>query len=127
MTLWHTLISAGVLVLIALGLKFRADRTKHIPLMVAAFITDVALVLSIELSRQAVEKIVFRQVPWFTMMHAAISLGVIVLYVALAVLGVKILKDKPNARLWHQRLGISFVVLRLLNFVTSLMLPMFAT
>jgi len=127
MTLWHTLISTFVLVLIALGLKFRHDRTRHIPLMLAAFLIDFGLVLSIELKRHAVEKLVLQQVPMFTVVHALISLGVLGLYVALMVFGFKIIKDQPNARGIHKKLGIAFVVMRLLNFATSLMLPMFAS
>lgn len=126
MTLWHTLISTFVLILIALGLKFRHNRTRHIALMLAAFFIDFGLVLSIELNRHAVEKLVLQQVPMFTVVHALISLTVLVLYVLQMVFGFKLLKDQPNARSVHKKLGMAFIVMRLLNYVTSLMLPMFA-
>ena len=68
-------------------------------LMIAAFATDVLLVLYIEITRHAVETVVttVRPLIWF---HAGISLAV---------------------RVKHRYLGFTFCVLRSLNYITSFM------
>ena len=112
-------ISTLVLVILALGFWQRRHRKNHILLMSTAFAIDVGLVLAIELQRHAVEKVVGDETTAFVIFHAAISLMVLLLYTAMAVLGRKIVTRQPNARLWHGRLAGVFVLFRLTNYVTS--------
>lgn len=81
------LASSLVVVLLAVGLWFRHRRPRlHLRLMISAFVLDLLLVLYIEIFRHAVEKVVARVSPllWF---HAGVSVGVLLCYVAMILLG----------------------------------------
>lgn len=113
------LASTVVLLLIASGLWLRKRRPEmHFRLMLAAFCTDVLLVLYIELTRHAVETVVTRIRPllWF---HAGVSLAVLVCYVVMIRLGRPMLSGKYDTRVLHRYVGVTFVVLRSLNYITS--------
>ena len=115
------LISTGVLVLIAAALWFRKrNRIIHMRLMISAFAVDVLLVLYIEITRHAVEKVAthVRPLLWF---HAGVSLAVLICYVVMILLGRPMLAGKYESRTMHRTVGIAFVVLRSLNYVTSYM------
>jgi len=115
------LASTLVLFLVAAGLWIRKKNPQwHQRLMVAAFSSDLLLVLYIEFTRHAVEKVVSRVRPliWF---HAAVSLAVLGCYVTMIVLGRPMLAGRYETRALHRAVGITFVVLRSLNYVTSYM------
>jgi len=129
--------STLVLVLIGLGLYNRRRPQIHWRLMTAALVTDFALVLYIELTRHAVGTVTsgFKPLVWF---HAGISTTVLALYVAMLILGRRLLVApalavagggaltvSPHAehtRSMHRNLGMTFVVFRLLNYVTAFMI-----
>lgn len=120
--------SSFILLLIIAGLVYRRQTKIHVPLMIAAFVLDLSLVLVIEFQRHAVEKVVetaSQGTDWFLVFHAVISLIVLVLYVLLMKSGFKILKLKKAAanfsveRFEHRNLAAAFLVLRLVNYVTS--------
>jgi len=131
------LASTMVLVLIAVGLYYRHQPNMHWKFMTSAFVTDVVLVLYIELTRHAVETVTTQVKPlvWF---HALVSTSVLVLYVAMIVLGRKLLAAPATAlasnvgpidaghsqqtRNLHRNLGMAFCVVRLLNYVTAFMI-----
>ena len=113
--------SSMVLIIVACGLYFRSNAKLHIRLMTCAFLTDLALVLYIEFSRHAVEKVATGVRP-FVYFHALISLSVLVTYVVMIVLGRRVLSGRRASRSVHRNMGMTFVVLRLLNYVTALML-----
>ncbi|HEX8913086.1 MAG TPA: hypothetical protein VF796_12050 [Humisphaera sp.] len=115
------LISTIVILLVAAGLYFRRDRRVHVPLMVTAFLTDLGLVLYIELSRGAVAKVATGS-RWLLWVHAAISLGVLACYVAMFVLGRRVNGGAHASRRAHRNVGMTFVALRGLNYATALML-----
>jgi uncharacterized membrane protein YozB (DUF420 family) len=113
------LVSTLVLCVIAAGLWFRRrNHHMHLRLMLAAFAMDVVLVLYIEITRQAVEKVVTHVGPllWF---HASVSIAVLACYVAMILLGRPMLSGKFETRKLHFAVAIAFVVLRGLNYVTS--------
>ncbi len=115
------LASSLVVVLLAVGLWFRHRRPQlHLRLMISAFVLDLLLVLYIEISRHAVEKVVARVSPllWF---HAGVSAGVLLCYVAMILLGRGVLAGQSRSRKWHFVVGLTFVALRSLNYVTSYM------
>ena len=115
------LASSLVVVLLGVGLWFRHRRPQlHLRLMISAFVVDLLLVLYIEISRHAVEKVVARVSPllWF---HAGVSVGVLLCYVAMILLGRGVLAGQVNSRKWHFGVGLTFVALRSLNYVTSYM------
>jgi uncharacterized membrane protein YozB (DUF420 family) len=113
------ILSTLVLVIVAAGFWLRKRRNAvHIRLMICAFLIDLGLVLYIEFSRNAVQKVAGSTslLLWF---HAAVSVMVLVCYVAMIQLGRGILAGHPKARRWHRMLGITFLFLRGLNYVTS--------
>jgi uncharacterized membrane protein YozB (DUF420 family) len=113
------LISTSVLVIIAVGFWLRRRRNPiHIRLMISAFLIDLCLLLYIEYSRHAVQKVVAstRPLVWF---HATVSVVVLLCYVLMIQLGRGVLAGNAMARRRHQMLGIVFVVLRSLNYITS--------
>jgi uncharacterized membrane protein YozB (DUF420 family) len=112
-------ISTLVLAIVAVGFWLRRRRNAvHIRLMISAFLIDLFLVLYIEFSRNAVQKVVASSRPlvWF---HAAVSVVVLVCYVVMIQLGRNVLAGNSFARKRHKMVGIVFVVLRSLNYITS--------
>jgi hypothetical protein len=115
------LLSSIVLLLIAAGLWVRHRRPDvHLRLMTAAFVCDLLLVVYIEVTRHAVETVASRgtSLIWF---HAAISTLVILAYIAQIALGRRMLAGVRTPRRVHALMGIAFVTLRSLNYVTSYM------
>ena len=113
------LISTLVVVIIAVGFWLRRRRNAiHIRLMISAFLIDLCLLVYIEYSRQALQKVEAstRPVVWF---HAAVSVVVLLCYLSMIHLGRGVLAGNPTARKRHQILGIVFVIVRSLNYITS--------
>lgn len=109
------------MIIIGAGLYLRNRKpTWHWRIMVTAFVIDILLVLAIELSRGAVAQAmeVSEALLGF---HIAVSVGVIVLYLAMFVLGRQLLVGVEARRLAHRNVGIAFIVLRSLNYITSFM------
>lgn len=119
------IISTLILAVIFTGLWHRKNAKIHVPLMLSAFVMDVLLVLFIELNLQAVETVVDSsmqpQNKELLLFHAAVSLTVILLYVALTFIGIKLLKRQKQYLPLHKKLGSAFLVMRLINYVTSFM------
>ena len=119
-------ISAAILLLLGIGLWFRHNRNVHPKIMFTAFVADLLLLIYIELTLQAVEKVVgvvkvADDVGIILWVHVAVSAAVMGLYVAMIVLGRKLLAGNTAVRTTHRNLAIIFVVMRLANFVTSFM------
>lgn len=112
------LVSTLVLLLIAAGVYFRGNTRVHLRFMLAAFVADVSLVIYIEASRHAVEKVA-HHAGWLLWTHVAISVAVLIAYVAQIQLGRRILQGFVASRSLHIRLGLTFCTLRLLNYITS--------
>lgn len=111
-------ISLAVIVIIAVGLALRRRAKAHMALMTLAFLADLGLLLYVEFSRQAIEK-ALGGIDALLGFHIAVSTGVLVLYVLQLRLGLALYRGRPAVRERHRQLGIAFVVLRLLNLVTS--------
>ena len=116
---WLHVLSTLVVIALFVGLSVRKRNPGlHWKIMVGAFVVDVAMVLCIELTRQAVERVV-GEVHWFIWFHAGISTMALVLYVVAFVLGRKLLLGNEGIRRKHMLVGITFMVFRLTNYVTS--------
>ncbi len=113
-------LSFVVLLIIAVGILFRKNRKVHIPLMLLAFVCDMSLVLYIEFTRKAVEQVISGLPPSLLAFHVTTSIIVVLLYLALIVSGIQIVKGKTDRQLWHRRLATAFLIGRMINFVTSL-------
>lgn len=114
-------LSTLVLLLILGGVYYRKRPKLHLRFMLAAFIIDVSLVLYIEATRHAVEKVAHHTglLLWF---HVVVSVAVLTAYVAQIQLGRKIMNGFIASRQTHIRLGLTFCTLRLVNYITSFMI-----
>lgn len=112
------ILSTAVLILIACGLRYRRTPRIHLMCVITAFAVDLSLVIYIEATRHAVEQVAthIRALLWF---HAGVSLSVLACYGILMFLGLRMLKGRKASRTTHRNLGMTFVVLRLLNYVTA--------
>lgn len=117
MTVLHA-ISTAVVGLIVLGVLNRRSRALHQRLMTTAFILDLVLVLYIETTRHAVERVAGSAGPlvWF---HAAVSTAVLGLYIAQLRLGRQLLAGRTASRRVHLALGLTFLLCRGLNYGTA--------
>jgi hypothetical protein len=115
------LLSAFVLCLVIGGVMTRKTPAFHLRFMVSAFLLDLALVIYIEVTRHAVEKVATQTglLLWF---HAAVSLLVLAAYVGQIGLARRMLAGFVASRRIHITLGITFCALRLLNYITSFMI-----
>jgi uncharacterized membrane protein YozB (DUF420 family) len=114
--------SSFIVILLLLGVWFRKRNSRvHFGLMLTAFSADLLLVIYIEVMRHAVEKVVTRGRPmiWF---HAGVSLAVLACYGLMIYLGRPMLAGDNRTRGYHRRIGMAFLVLRGLNYVTSYMI-----
>lgn len=111
-------VSTAVLGILALGFMSRPHPRRHRALMLAAFAIDLGLVLYIEITRGAVERVV-AGVPALLAFHVAISTAVLLCYAGMITLGSRLFAGRFELKLWHRNLGLTFVVLRALNYVTS--------
>lgn len=123
------IISTLIILIVFFGLLNRHNRKIHIPLMITAFTLDLSLVLSIEIRRQAIERVLVNHSS-FVWFHVSVSILVLVLYIVLAWSGSKMSKitvkedlDKAFVRHVHRAASIIFIVLRLTNYVTSFYMP----
>ena len=119
----HAVATLTYMMLLA-GVLLRRRRTVHMPLMGAAMSIDLILVLYIECTRAAIERVAGRPTP-LVVFHAAVSTLVLGLYAAMAVLGNRLRGGAPPGarwRNWHRRTGYFLVVCRTANYATSWML-----
>jgi hypothetical protein len=112
-------VSTAILIALGVGLAFRRRNPRvHLRIMTACFVADLALVLWIELSRGAVETVVTQAHP-IVWVHALISTGVLLCYLVMLNLGWRMTHGRAALRRTHKRMGITFCVLRLLNYATA--------
>ena len=121
--LMFKLLSPISVILVALGLMTRKDTSKHVPLMLSAFVVDFILLIMIEFTDHAVEVVVEEvQNPamnMFTIFHASISTVLLLLYFALIYTGFARLKDRTKFVQLHKILAYAFIIFKLTNFITA--------
>ncbi len=115
------IVSIVVMVLLIIGLFNRRTPRIHIPLMSVAFVTDLLLVLYIEWKRSVVEMVVEESasMPLLLQIHVPISIIAFLLYFPLITLGILLARGKKYLQPWHRRFGITFIIFRSLNLITS--------
>lgn len=120
----NKLISTVVVLLLCVGLWKRRNPNIHIPVMVTAFIIDLLLVLYIEYSRSVIEMVIHEaaEMSLLLKIHVPISITAFLLYFPLIILGVLVRRGNTQWQPWHKRVGITFIVFRGANYITSLMI-----
>ncbi|MBI3089898.1 MAG: hypothetical protein HYY96_04465 [Candidatus Tectomicrobia bacterium] len=110
-------VSTLALLILAAGFLNRFHRRRHIPLMLSAFAIDLGLLLHIEITRHAIEK-VSRQPSRLLLLHVLISVLMLLGYVVMVCAGIMVLRRNRWRRL-HRHAAKVFLTLRALNYVTS--------
>lgn len=111
--------STAILLILLAGFLLRKTPYWHIRLMSTAFALDVILVLYIEITRHAIEKVITQSISPLLIFHIAVSLTVLGLYTYMARLGAKMAKGDESARKKHVAGAWAFAACRLTNYVTS--------
>jgi uncharacterized membrane protein YozB (DUF420 family) len=117
------ILSTVVLVLIAAGIIQRKTPSRHWPLMTLAFLLDFGIVLYLELTRDAIDTTLSGPPPML-IFHIFVSGLVFILYLVQFYLGYRLLTGKLVSSSSHRIVGISFGLLRLMNYVTSFVIPL---
>lgn len=118
------IISTFSFILLLIGIFKRKTPHIHIPLMLIAFLIDVALVLYIELDRSVIEQVVNKSSLFSLIMniHIVLSVIMLILFGLQIFLGIKLVKGRENYRYWHKYTGWSLLVFRVGNYVTSFLI-----
>lgn len=119
-------ISIFVFIILVVGFAYRRRRKVHVPLMLSAFAIDMGLVAYIEFNRKAIktaQSIITSDAnagpgPLMTI-HIIMSVIVVLLYFWQIYTGIGKLRGRRNAS--HPYTGITFLLLRFGNLVTSFM------
>lgn len=117
------LISVFTCVLIFIGICYRKNRKRHVPIMLTAFTIDVAMVLYIELTRHAIKTSLHPPHPFVTF-HVCISVILMILYLVQVWVGFKLYRG-GTMRSFHRKMAVAFVIFRLANLVTSFYVEQF--
>lgn len=125
MTASH-IVSIFVCILIGWGLYRRHDRVAHRKIMVGAFVIDLGLVLWIEVSRHAVEQSfamgAYKPPGPLLSFHIVVSILALILYIVQIFIGSRFFAGHAEMRVKHRVCGITFVILRLTNLMTSFLI-----
>jgi len=112
-------LSVCVYILLIIGFANRGRRRVHIPLMTTAFAIDMAMLLYIELSRDAIATARTTH-SGLLQFHIGLSVVVIVLYLGQVYTGIR--KARGRSSRWHGKAGVVLLVARLGNLITSFMI-----
>ena len=85
-------------VLIVAGWTQRRVRSRHVPLVSAGIIVDLALVLILEFSRDVVGLTMENSYSWMQVTHIGASVLAVLLYIPVIVLGIKLLRGTVGLR-----------------------------
>lgn len=112
-----------VCLVVLAGYSFRRTRGWHMRLMTSAFVLDMALLLYVELTRNAIKTSVAPPHPFVTL-HVLISVLVLALYARQLYTGLRFYRGRARIG-GHGGSGRWFLGLRTANLVTSLFVGLF--
>jgi len=110
------ILSIAVFAALLVGYANRRRPRVHIPLMLAAFAVDIAMVLYIELTRGAIDQARAKMGPTM-IVHITFSALCLVLYVLQIATGIKKVRRRPTR--WHGAAGPALLLARLGNLITT--------
>lgn len=106
-------------ILLVLGLVFRKKRKLHACLMGLGILTDLTIVMLLEINRDAVKTAVKFSLTTLQQLHVGTSACATALYFPVAVLGLLRLFGSGNSRVRHLHLrsGVAAFIFRSLGFI----------
>jgi len=110
------ILSILVCIALVIGYANRRRPRLHVPIMLSAFLVDMAMVVYIELDRGAMATARAKMGP-LMVVHIALSCVVILLYLGQIATGVRNLKGTRSR--WHRHAGLWLILTRIGNLVTS--------
>jgi len=113
------ILNFGIFFWFCVGVPLKRNQQLHAFWMTLGFALDTALLLYIELDRSAIAQVGGMRGNFWLQVHIGIATLLIGWYPALLFSGGKVSAGAPL--LWHKRLAISFLVLRLLLAVTAVL------
>lgn len=113
----------AIFLAIVVGTFMHHRRTFHVRMMVGCFVADVALLLAVELTRDAVAQAAegVSTADWLLIVHISFSVAMLVLWGLQIVLGRRVLKGRMEVLPAHKRCARFFLFCRLGNLVTAFM------
>lgn len=104
--------------MLCIGIRHRYNRSRHVPLMLGGIALDYALVIYLELTKDAIATAASFTLTGLQQTHVAVSLTAMLLYLPVMFLGVMLYRGVGGigVRRWHKRLGIAAFVFRTLGF-----------
>jgi hypothetical protein len=101
------------------GLIYRQERMVHVRLMTAAIAIDVLLVLTLEITKSAVETAASLKLIWPQQMHIGFSLLAVLFYIPVVYLGRKRFLGKATTtqKNRHLKMGITAFVFRTIGYI----------
>lgn len=121
MHLWENWASAGICVLLAVGIACRRTRSRHVPIMLTGFVLDLALLLYIEFGKNAIKQAATGAVQPIFYIHISVATLSLLMYFVQLYTGFRLLL-KGTGREKHKMLAMIFIPLRLATTVTSFLL-----
>ncbi len=103
--------------LLSIGLFNRHKKLIHIRCMVSGIGLDIALVLYLQLTRDAVQQAAEFSLPVLHQFHILFSTLALLLYFPILFLGFQLVKGQLEYLALHKKLGISAYLLRSAGFV----------
>ena len=112
------LIATLAWICLTAGLIQRKDRSAHVRYVNIGIFLDIALVLYLQLTREAVQTALGFSLPMFEQVHIVFSTLALFLYFPVLYLGFGLLKgSNPVKRKWHIRLALTSYVCRTFGFL----------
>lgn len=99
------------------GISARRRRTLHVPLMAAGMLIDLAIVLTLEIQRNAVKTALSFSLSPLQQMHIGASTIATILYFPLIFLGIRSWFGSARDRSLHRKLGTLAFLFRTLGFL----------
>ncbi|MBI2027510.1 MAG: hypothetical protein HYS98_06900 [Deltaproteobacteria bacterium] len=116
---WIHFYSGAVLLLILVGISQKRTPKRHIPIMISCFVLDLASVLYLEFTRDAVFE-AYRRAPESIMqIHLFFAITTLVGYFVALPTGILLFKGRKHLRKFHKWNAMVFLIVRCGVFITS--------
>ncbi len=116
---WLSIINAAIFGWLCAGIALRKRHALHAAMMTLGFAFDLALLVYVEFSSQAIEQTVAKPPGVVLVIHVLLATIMLVLYPFVIYSGGKVLAGGDVRK--HKRLAIPFMLARLLVVITAWM------
>ena len=104
-------------VLIVLGYARRTQRNLHVPLVLSGLLGDIALVLFLQFTRDAIGTALAFKLSFWNQIHIGFSSIALVLYFPVLYFGIELLRGNEKCRSLHHKFATTALLFRTLGFI----------